>query len=340
MKKSTTDLFKTLSGTQKAAILLMLFGEATAAQIMRNLTPREVQHLGAAMYSVRGVDQDTLSLVLEDFFETLRLQTGLGFGAAGYIRNVLSSAFGEDKAETVISRIGQSSSERPLEILDWMDAPSIAELLVDEHPQIMALTVACLDHALAAQVLMLLPEAVQPEVIQRIASLNTVQPEALADLQHVMQRKFKASTTMRASQICGVKAAARIMNFTRSAMEARILKDIRKDDKDLMQAIQDNMFVFDNLIKSDDRSLQTLLRAVENETLILALKGADELLKAKILGCMSSRAAANIRDEMEALGPVRLTDVQAAQKQIVAVARQMSDEGTIVLAGRGGELMV
>ena len=252
----------------------------------------------------------------------------------------LSAAFGEDKAETVISRIGQSSSERPLEILDWMDAPSIAELLVDEHPQIMALTVACLDHALAAQVLMLLPEAVQPEVIQRIASLNTVQPEALADLQHVMQRKFKASTTMRASQIGGVKAAARIMNFTRSAMEARILKDIRKDDKDLMQAIQDNMFVFDNLIKSDDRSLQTLLRAVENETLILALKGADELLKAKILGCMSSRAAANIRDEMEALGPVRLTDVQAAQKQIVAVARQMSDEGTIVLAGRGGELMV
>lgn len=340
MTTAAATQFKTLTSTQKAAILLMLFGETTAAQILRNLTPREVQHLGTAMYSVRGIDQDTLSLVLEDFLDTLRRQTGLGFGAAGYIRNVLSAAFGEDKAETVISRIGQSASERPLEILEWMDAPSIAELLVDEHPQIMALTVACLDHALAAQVLALLPEQIQPEVVQRIASLNTVQPEALADLQQVMQRKFKASTTMRASQIGGVKAAARIMNFTRTATEARILKDIRKDDKDLMQAIQDNMFVFDNLIKSDDRSLQTLLRAVDNETLVLALKGADEGLRAKILGCMSTRAAATVRDEMEALGPVRLTDVQAAQKQIIAVARQMSDEGTIVLAGRGGEQMV
>lgn len=332
--------FKSLSGTQKAAILMMLFGEETAASIMRNLTPREVQHLGSAMYSVRGVDQDTVALVLEDFLETLRLQTGLGFGAAGYVRSVLSFAFGDDKAQTVLSRIGQANTERPLEILDWMDAPSIAELLTDEHPQIMALTIACLDYALAAQVLQLLPDTVQPEVVRRIATLNTVQPEALRDLEMVMQRKFKDSTTSRASQIGGVKASARIMNFAKQDMELRIMKEIRKDDKDLMQAIQDSMFVFDNLIKSDDRSLQTLLRSIDPEVLVVALKGADELLRDKLLRCMSTRAAQNLRDEMEAMGPVRLTEVQEAQKSIVAVARRLSDEGTILLAGRGGEQMV
>ena len=340
MTSKSNAQFKTLSGTQKAAILMMLFGEETAAKIMRNLTPREVQHLGAAMYSVRGVDQDTVSLVLEDFLESLRLQTGLGFGAGSYVKSVLSYAFGEDKAQTVMSRIGQSNTERPLEIFDWMDAPSIAELLNDEHPQIMALTVACLDAALAAQVLQLLPETAQADVVRRIATLNTVQPEALRNLELVMQRKFKDSTKSRASQIGGVKASARIMNFAKQDMEQRVLKDIRKDDKDLMQAIQDNMFVFDNLIKSDDRSLQALLRSVEPEVLTMALKGADEALRDKLLKCMSTRAAANIRDEMESLGPVRLSDVQEAQKAVIAVARRLSDEGTIVLAGRGAEQMV
>ena len=204
----------------------------------------------------------------------------------------------------------------------------------------MALVIALLDYQLAAEVLTQLPERLQPEVIRRIANLNTVQPEAIRDLERVMQRKFKASTSSRASQIGGVKTAAKIMNFTRQHVEQRILRDVRKDSKEMMQAIQDNMFVFENLIKSDDRSLQTLLRAIDNEVLVLALKGADEPLQEKLLGCMSARAAANIRDEMEALGPVRLTEVQEAQKQIVATARQMSDEGTIVLAGRGGEQMV
>jgi flagellar motor switch protein FliG len=155
-----------------------------------------------------------------------------------------------------------------------------------------------------------------------------------------MQQKFQANTTLRASQIGGVKAAAKIMNFTKTAMEQRIMKDIKKDSKDLMQAIQDNMFVFDNLVMSDDRSLQTLLRSIDTEILVLALKGADEVLRDKLFGCMSTRAASNIKDEMEALGPVRLTEVQEAQKQIIAVARKMSDDGTIVLAGRGGDEMV
>lgn len=329
-----------LTPIQRAAVLMMLFGERAAAAVLRNLSPAEVQHLGAAMYSVGDVDQLTLEHVVEEFLVGLNRETGLNHGAPVYIRSVMTEALGEDKAQSIISRINPSSAERPIEILDWMDARSISELIVDEHPQIIALVVACLDYGLAADVLSLLPDDIQPDIIRRIAELSSIQPEALRDLEQVMQRKFKASATTRASQIGGVKAAARIMNFTRMQMEQRILREVRKDDKDLMQSIMDNMFVFDNLEKSDDRSLQTLLRNVDNEQLVLALKGASEGLRDKLLGCMSSRAAANLRDEMEALGPVRLTDVQEAQKAIVATARRLSDEGTIVLAGRGGEQMV
>ena len=329
-----------LTGTQKSAILMMLLGEEEAAGVLKNLSPKEVQHLGTAMYSVQAADQETVNSVLDEFLEIMKGQTSLGLGGGNYIRNVLTQALGEDKAQSVLSRITPSSSERPIEILDWMDARSIAELVQDEHPQIVALVTSYLDFGLASDVLSLLEPGLQSEVIVRIATLETVDPEALRELERVMQQKFKANTSLRSSQVGGVKAAAKIMNFTKEAMERRILGDVKKVDKDLMQAIQDNMFTFDNLGMSDDRSLQTLLRGLETEDLVLALKGADEILREKLFGCMSTRAAANIQDEMEALGPIRLTEVQNAQKRIIAVARKMSDEGNIVLAGRGGEEMV
>ena len=329
-----------LTGTQKSAILMMLLGEEEAAGVLKNLSPKEVQHLGTAMYSVQAADQETVNAVLDEFLEIMKGQTSLGLGGGNYIRNVLTQALGEDKAQSVLSRITPSSSERPIEILDWMDARSIAELVQDEHPQIVALVTSYLDFGLASDVLSLLEPGLQSEVIVRIATLETVDPEALRELERVMQQKFKANTSLRSSQVGGVKAAAKIMNFTKEAMERRILGDVKKVDKELMQAIQDNMFTFDNLGMSDDRSLQTLLRGLETEDLVLALKGADEILREKLFGCMSTRAAANIQDEMEALGPIRLTEVQNAQKRIIAVARKMSDEGNIVLAGRGGEEMV
>lgn len=329
-----------LNGTQKAAILMMLVGESAASGVLRHLNPSEVQDLGEAMYSVRDVDHETVNAVLDEFISALGEKSTIGIGANAYIRNVLTDALGQDKAQSVLTRITPKSSERPIEILDWMDANSIAELISDEHPQIIALVVASLEPSLAADVLILLPKDMQSDIVERIATLTTVQPEALRDLERVIQRKFKDSTTLRASQIGGVKAAANIMNFTKQDMEQRILKDIKKNDKDLMQNLQDNMFVFESLGKSDDRSLQTLLREVEAELLTLALKGADESLRDKLLGCMSSRAAANIMDEMDAMGPVRLSEVQTAQKEIIAIARRMSDEGTITLAGRGGEQMV
>lgn len=334
------SVFDQLTGTQKSAILMMLIGEDEASEILRNLSPREVQHLGTAMYSVQGLDQETVNLVLDEFLAIIKAQTSLGMGAGNYIRNVMVKALGEDKSQSVLSRIAPSASARPIEILDWMDARSISELIADEHPQIIALVISYLDAGLGADVLGLLPENLQSEVVRRIATLQTVGPDALRELEQVMQKKFKANTSLRASQVGGVDAAARIMNFTKQNMEARIMKDIGKGDKGLMQAIQESMFVFDMLIMSDDKSLQTLLRMVDTDLLVLALKGADEPLQEKLFGCMSKRAAANIMDEMEALGPVRLTEVQTAQKEIINVARRLSDEGTIVLAGRGGDDLV
>jgi len=334
---SSDETFEKLSGTQKSAILMMLLGEDEASEILRNLSPKEVQHLGTAMYSVQGLDQETVNKVLDDFLAIMKEQTSLGLGAGNYIKNVLQKALGDEKAQSVLSRITPSSSDRPIEILDWMDARSISELILDEHPQIIALIISYLDAALGADVLTMLPEKLQPEIIRRIATLQTVQPDAIKELEEVMQRKFAANTTLRASQVGGVKAAARIMNFAKQEMEQHILKNVAKFDRSLMQAIQDNMFVFENLLMADDKSLQTLLRSTDTEDLVLSLKGADDTLKDKLFSCMSTRAAANIQDEMEALGPVRLTEVQEAQKRIINVARRLSDEGSIVLAGRGGD---
>ena len=267
------------------------------------------------MYSVQGLDQDTVNRVLDEFLDIIKEQTSLGLGAGNYIRNVLMKALGEDKAQSVLSRITPSSSDRPIEILDWMDARAISELIVDEHPQIIALIISYLDFSMGADVLNLLPDDLQPEIIRRIATLETVQPDALSELEDVMQRKFKANTTLRASQVGGVKAAAKIMNFTNQNMEARIMKHIGKDDKILMQSIQESMFVFETLILSDDKSLQTLLRNVETELIVLALKGADEALRDKLFSCMSvGRLQYYGRDG--STWPCEIAEVQEAQKQL------------------------
>lgn len=336
-KETDTSGLDLLSGTQKCAILMLLLGEDEAAEVLKSLAPREVQHLGNSMFSVQDVDQDTVNLVLDEFLAIIKAQTSLGLGATNYIRNVMTKALGDTKAESVLSRITPSESRRGMDILQWMDARSIAEMIVEEHPQIIALVLSYLDYAVAADVLTLLPLNLRANIVQRIATLETVAPEALEELERVMKQQFQVNTSLGASQVGGVVAAARIMNFTKTVMEAQIMKDLTKADKKLMQSIQDNMFTFDNLSMVDDKSLQTLLRSIDQDLLVLSMKGADDQLKDKLFGCMSQRAAANILDEMDALGPVRLADVQTAQKEIINVARKLSDAGTIVLAGRGGD---
>ncbi|MEI6572459.1 MAG: hypothetical protein RLZZ496_656 [Pseudomonadota bacterium] len=331
------EAFELLNGTQKCAILMLLLGEEEASEILKNLSPREVQQLGTAMYSVADVNQDTVNMVLDEFLAIIKAQTSIGLGADTYIRRVLTKALGEDKAGSVLTRITPSQTGKNIEILQWMDARSIAEMISGEHPQIIGIIVAHLEYAVAADVLVLLPEDLQHEVIQRIATLDSVQPEAIAQLERVMQLQFKANTSLRASKIGGIKAAAKIMNFTKTAMEQRIMGKLAKSDKNVMTQILDNMFMFENLIAVDDKSMGTLLRSVEPNTLAIALKGADERLRDKIFGAMSSRAAASLKDEMDSKGPMRVSEVQEAQKQIIAIARQLSDAGTIMLAGRGDD---
>jgi flagellar motor switch protein FliG len=329
--------YEQLTSTQKCAILMMLLGEDEASEILKNLGPKEVQQLGKEMYNVQGLDQETVNRVLDEFLAIIKTQTDLGMGSTNYIRNVMTKALGENKAQSVLGRITPTESDKPIEILDWMDARSVAELISDEHPQIMALIISYLEAGVAADVLVLLPEETQSDIIHRIATLETVQPDALAELERVMQLKFKTNTSLRASSVGGIKAAASIMNFTKQNMEQRVMKNLGEKDRNLAKEIQESMFTFDTLILMDDRSMQTLLRNVDQEILIIALKGTEDELKDKIFASMSQRASANIRDEMEVLGPVRLTEVQEAQKAVINVARTMSDEGTIVLAGRGGD---
>ena len=329
-----------LTGAQKSAILMMLLGEDGAAEILKNLSPKEVQSLGKEMYSVKNVGQETVNAVLNEFLDIVREHTGLGFGTDGYIQNVFQKALGDEKAETILSRITPTEAQKPIDLLEWMDARSIAEIISTEHPQIISLVLSYLDHDLAAEALQFIPEDLQPEIITRIATLDTVQPEALYNLQEVLKRKFKENTAVKATKIGGVEAAAKIMNFSNSSTEQKVLQSMKETNSDLLTAIQDQMFVFENLSLSEERDLQVLLREVEENILILALKGADEILREKLLSCVSKKAAANIRDEIAIMGPVKLTEVRKAQKQIVTIARELSAEGKLVLAGTGGEEMI
>lgn len=331
--------FERLSGAQKCAIVMLLLGEEQAADILRNLTPREVQSLGTAMFSVAEVSQDAVDKVLDEFIEVARAITGVGLGAEPYIRAVFTRALGQDRASSVLNRITPSDSQNGLEVLQWMDARAISDLISAEHPQIIAAVLSYLAPELAGDVLELVPEGLQADVILRIATLDAIPPEAVVELERVLQKQFQVTTSMRASMIGGVPAAAKIMNFTRSASEQRIIRALFEANEEVGQAIQDSMLTFDHLQAVDDRSLQTLVRSIDSEILVVALKGADERLRARLLSGMTQRAAQTITGEMEAMGPVRLSEVQEAQKQVLNQARILADQGAIMLTVRSDDFV-
>lgn len=326
-----------LSGTQKSAILMMLLTEDEAASTLQHLNPREVQHLGGAMYSVADVGQDAVDMVLDEFLMAATEQTNLGYGAGTHIKNVLTKAFGEDKAGSVLSRISPPEGNKSIEILEWMDARSIAEMVEGEHPQVIAVVLAHLEAELAGQVLQLLPADAQADLLLRVATLDTIQPEAVAEIERVMQKRLKASTSLRASSIGGVNAAAKIINNVKGGNDRRIIGALTVLDSGIGQTIQDQMFVFENLLTVDDKSMQTLLRSLDTALLVVALKGADERIKAKFFGCMSQRAAQGVQDEIDGKGPMKVSEVQEAQKSILTTARQLADAGTINLGGGGDD---
>jgi flagellar motor switch protein FliG len=326
-----------LTGTEKAAVLLRSIGEADAAEVLKHMGPKEVQKVGQAMATLQNVTREEVEMVLGNFAQTVEQETGLGIGSHDYVRKMLVGALGEDRAGSLIDRILSGSNTNGLEQLKWMDARGIFEIIRLEHPQIIAIVCSFLDADQAAQVLSMFPERDQANVILRIATLDGVQPSALTELNEILEKQFSGNAGAQTTTVGGLKTAADILNFVDTSMESAIMEKIKETEPDLGQNIEDLMFVFDNLNDVDDRSIQTIMREIQTDQLQLALKGAEEGLKEKFLANMSSRAAEMMRDDLEAMGPVRLSDVEAAQKAILSTARQLADKGEIMLGGGGGD---
>jgi len=326
-----------VTGSDRAAILMLALGEDTAAQILKHMDPKEVQKIGVAMTELKNVTKDQVDAVILEFGATVEKHTNIGLGTDEYIRKMLTAALGEDKARTIIDRIILGGNSKGLETLKWMDPRAVAELVRLEHPQIISIILAYLDAEQAAEVLSILPERLRIDVTMRIASLDGIPPAALHELNAIMEKQFTGQNNVKSSSVGGLKSAANILNFVDTSVESDIMDNIKEVDAELGQKIQDLMFVFDNLGNVDDRSIQTLLREVSSESLIIALKGADDTLKEKFFGNMSKRAGEMLREDLEAKGPVRLSEVQAAQKEILAIARRMAEAGDLTLSGKGGD---
>ena len=327
---------RVLNSVEKAAVFLRTIGEAEASEILKHMAPKEVQKVGQTMATLVNVSRAEVQEVLDDFIAEVEDQTGLGIGSHDYVRNMLVNALGEDKANNVLDRILSSGNTSGLEQLKWMDARGIYELVKMEHPQIIAIVCSFLESDQAAETLSMFPERDQANILLRIATLDGVQPNAITELNAILEKQFSGSSRGQA-HVGGLKAAADILNFIDTATEAVIMEDIKGTEPELGQNIEDLMFVFDNLIDVDDRGIQTLMREIQTDQLLLALKGCDDALKEKFFKNMSSRAAEMMRDDLEASGPVRVSDVEAAQKAILVSARELSDKGEIMLGGGGGD---
>ena len=329
-----------LTKVDKAAILLLSLGETDAAQVLRHMGPKEVQRVGVAMAQMRNVHREQVEQVMSEFVEIVGDQTSLGVGSDGYIRKMLTQALGEDKANGLIDRILLGGNTSGLDSLKWMEPRAVADVIRYEHPQIQAIVVAYLDPDQAGEVLGHFDHKVRLDIILRVSSLNTVQPAALKELNQILEKQFSGNSNASRTTLGGIKRAADIMNFLDSSIEGQFMDSIREVDEDLSGQIEDLMFVFNNLSDVDDRGIQALLREVSSDVLVLALKGSDEGVKEKIFKNMSKRAAELLRDDLEAKGPVRVSDVETAQKEILTIARRMAEAGEIVLGGKGGEEMI
>jgi flagellar motor switch protein FliG len=335
MSEALQEELAALNGTQRAAVLVLLLGEQQASDIIRYMNPKEVQALGGAMVALSDLSQEVVNAVLDDFVSTLKKQTSLGLGTNEYVEKVLKRALGPDKAASVLSRIMPGQGSKGLDILKWMDARSIAEMIRGEHPQVTAIILSVLEYDVAADVLAFLDPPTRAEIMQRVASLETVQPSAMEELESIMKSQFANNSSAQSSSFGGVKAAAKIMNFAKVDLESSVMAGLTSLDAELTQKIQDNMFTFENLSGVDNRGIQTLMRAVEPDMLMTALKGAADFVQEKFFGNMSTRARAMFMDEMEAKGPLRIADVEEAQKNIMRLAKKMSDAGELMLVGRG-----
>ncbi len=325
------------TGVEDAAILLMSIGEEDAAQVFKHLAPKEVQRLGETIARMKTVPRERLAQVLNRFAVNSQAQHSLVADTDEYVKAVLRKALGDDKANLLIDRILQGSDVSGIEGLKWMDAASVAELLRNEHPQIVAAILVHLEPDLVSATMKCFTERQRNEVIVRIATLDGIQPSALKDLNEVMSHVLAGGDRMRKSSLGGVKAAAEIINLMGNTLETSVLDYVREGDPDLAQKLMDNMFGFDDLVKLDDKGVQAMLKEVQSESLVLALKGATPEMRERVFKNMSSRAAETLREDLEGRGPVRVSDVEAEQREILKVVRRLVEEGQIVIASGGAD---
>jgi len=335
-QKPAFDVGK-LDGVEKAAILLLSLSEEDAAQILKHLEPKQVQKVGMAMASIEDLNQAKISAVHRLFIEQIQNFSTIGFQSEDFIRRALTAALGEEKASNLIDQIILGGGAKGLDSLKWMDSKQVANIIRNEHPQIQTIVLSYLEPEQSAEILSQFPEKVRLDLTMRIANLEEVQPAALQELNEIMEKQFAGQAGAQAAKMGGLKAAADIMNYLDTNVEGQLMDSIREHDEEMAQQIQDLMFVFENLLEVDDRAIQAILREVQQDVLMKALKGADENLKEKILKNMSKRAAEMLADDLEAMGPVRVSEVETAQKEILSTARRLADAGEIMLGGGGGE---
>ncbi|HEY5762199.1 MAG TPA: flagellar motor switch protein FliG [Rhodocyclaceae bacterium] len=327
-------------GVEKSAVLLISLGENQAAEVLKHLGPREVQKLGHAMSTLKTVPRAKVEGVLDEFHKIVTERAAVHVDTDNYLRSVLTKALGDDKASNLLARILHGGETSGIEGLKWMDAPTVADLVKNEHPQIIATILVHLERDHASEILGHFTERLRNDVILRIATLEGIQPAALRELNDVMMKLLSGSTSVKKAAMGGVRSVAEILNFMGTANESSVVDAIREYDPDLAQKVLDEMFVFENLLDLDDRSIQMLLREIQSDSLILALKGSSEGLREKIFKNMSQRAAEMLREDLEAKGPVRVSEVEAEQKEILKIVRRLADEGQIVLGGKGDDQFI
>ena len=328
------------NGIMRGAILMLALGEDEAAEVMKYLGPREVQKLGAAMASLKAVGHEDVESALESFMRQADANTSFGLDSDEYIRSVLTKALGDDKAAGLLNRILQGRDASGIESLKWMDAQTVAEFIKNEHPQIIATILVHLEADQAAEVIGYFTERLRQDVMLRIATLDGIKPAALSELNDVLTKLLSGNENLKKKSIGGVKSAASIMNFLSGDNEAALMESLRNYDEEMAQKIMDEMFVFDNLVEVDDRSIQTILKEVQSDSLIVALKGTSSELREKIFSNMSTRAAEMLKDDLETRGPVRLSEVEAQQKLILQTVRRLADSGQITLGTKAEDTYV
>lgn len=322
---------------QRCAILMLSLGEDSAAEVFKYLTAREVQLVGSAMASLTQVTRADVDKVLEDFRQEADQFMAVTVGSDDYIRSVLTKALGNDRAAGLIEDILEAGdTSNGIDALNWLDANSVAELISDEHPQIIATILVHLERDRASAVLALLDERVRNDVVLRIATFGGVHPTALHELTDVLNEMLSGQGAKR-SKMGGVRAAAEMINYLSSAEEDAVVANLRELDPDLAQRIVDEMFVFENLVELEPSAIQLILKEVDTATLTIALKGAPEELRDTFMSNMSNRAADMLRDDLEAQGPIRMSRVEEAQKTILQVARRLAEAGQFSLSRRGDD---